>query len=168
MSSDFPPSPCPEAQGLPSSSKCFVARFPSSLLGLRRSKSLPAPPSKCPTWDGEVKTANHASANHWKIAKRCNTPERCMDQPSDPAAGLGSALRSLALHTSVTRRCHFSGLGPLPPDQRQEFMLPIKVRTKVKEPGQQEPSDPRPGIHRDWLDYDLSLLPGSPTSCTKC
>ena len=41
--------------------------------------------------------------------KRCNTPEGCMDQHSDPAAGLGSALRSLALHTSVTRRCHLSG-----------------------------------------------------------
>jgi len=141
-SSGFPPGPCPQAQGLPSSSKCFVARFPSSLLGLRRSKSLPAPPSgasKCPTWDGEVKTANHASANPRENCKRCNTPEGCMDQHSDPAAGLGSALRSLALPTSVTRRCHLSGLGTLPSDQRQEFMLPIKVRTKVKEPGNRKP-----------------------------
>ena len=38
-------------------------------------------------------------------------------------------------------------------------MLPIKVRTKVKEPGNREPWIP-PGIHRDWLSYDFSLLPG--------
>ena len=149
LSSGFPPGPCPEAQGLPSSSKCFVARFPSSLLGLRRPKSLPAPPSvasKCPTWDGEVKTANHASANHRKIASAATRPKgawtsirillRAWGAPSDPW------------------RCHLSGLGPLPSDQRQEFMLPIKVRTKVKEPGNREPWIP-PGIHRDWLSYEF-------------
>jgi hypothetical protein len=138
----FPPEPLPGSPGSSLLLKMLRGPFPLIPLGTSAIKVSAGASFKMPNMGRRSQNSESCQRKPQENCKRCNTPERCMDQHSDPAAGLGSALRSLALHTSVTRRCHFSGLGPLPPDQRQEFMLPIKVRTKVKEPGQQEPSDP--------------------------
>lgn len=133
------PESCPEPRFFPPSQSARQAVwsiFPSSLLGRRRSKLFWRLFKKCTTRpekaNQRIKQLQRKSPGK---LERCNTPKRRMDQHSHPATSLESApFRSLMLQTSVTRRCHLSGSGPLFTSDLN-YGYQIKVQTEVKEAG---------------------------------
>jgi hypothetical protein len=107
-----------------------LVRFPSPLLGLRRSKffrRLVENDEQCRrTQNGRIRTGAAQTARKIVALQRAQKGAWASIRILPRAWGAPAALGSLVLQTSVTWRYQFSGLGPLLPDQKLKLLLPNK------------------------------------------